>query len=147
MAASWKDRERRVTVYPYPGQAGVPVSFQRLQEHPTPFPGAADTVGYVVSLQASGYHALKVQGMALSRGASHAPVAIRTAVPARTRTSSLPSSSLDGRLPANAAMLAATAPLAAGTEYHVRISGYVQATAGGPWTRFRTRTWSFTTAA
>jgi len=53
---------------------------------------------------------------------------------------------VDSRLPANAAMLAATAPLAGGTMYHVRVSGYVQATAGGPWTRLRTRAWSFTTA-
>jgi hypothetical protein len=45
-----------------------------------------------------------------------------------------------------AAMLAAKAPLAGGTVYHVRVSGYVPATAGGPWTRLRTRTWSFTTA-
>jgi hypothetical protein len=41
-------------------------------------------------------------------------------------------------------MLAARAPLAAGTVYRVRISGYVQATAGGRWTRLRTRAWSFT---
>ena len=124
----------------------MPVSFDRLQEHPTPFPCAAATVGYVVSLQASGYHALKVQGMALSRGAEHAPVAIHTAVRSLTRTSTLPASSVDSRLPANAAMLAAKAPLAGGTVYHVRISGYAQATAGGPWSRFRTRAWSFTTA-
>ena len=146
MAATWKDRAKRVTVYPAPGQAHVPVSFDRLQEHPTPFTGAAATVGYVVSLQASGYHALKVQGMALSRGAEHAPVAIHTAARSLTRTSSLSASSVDRRLPTNAAMLAAKAPLAGGTVCHVRVSGYVQATKGGPWTRFRTRAWSFTTA-
>jgi hypothetical protein len=146
MAATWKDRAKRVTVYPAPGQAHVPVSFDRLQEHPTPFPGAAATVGYVVSLQASGYHALKVQGMALSRGAERTPVAIHAAARSLTRASTLPASSVDSRLPANAAMLAARAPLAGGTVYHVRISGYVQATEGGPWTRFRTRAWSFTTA-
>jgi hypothetical protein len=146
MAATWKDRDKRVTVYPAPGQASVPASFNRFQEHPTPFPGAAATVGYVVTLQASGYHALKVQGMAFSRGAGHTPVAANTAVRSRTRASTLPGSSVDSRLPANAAMLAAKAPLAGGTAYHVRISGYVQATAGGPWTKIRTRAWSFTTA-
>jgi hypothetical protein len=146
MAATWKDRDKRVTVYPAPGQKAVPVSFDRLQEHPTPFPGAAARVGYVVTLQASGYHALKVQGMALSRGAGRTPVAVATAVRSRTRASTLPGSSVDGRLPANAAMLAAKAPLAGGTVYHARVSGYVQATAGGPWTRLRTRAWSFTTA-
>jgi hypothetical protein len=51
----------------------VPVSFGRFQEHPTPFPRAAARVCYVVTLQASGYHALKVQGMALSRGAGRPP--------------------------------------------------------------------------
>jgi hypothetical protein len=146
MAATWKDRAKRVTVYPAPGQTRVPRSFNRFQERPTPFPGAPATVGYVVSLQADGYHALKVTGIAFSRGASHTPVAIRTAVAARSASSRLPRSAVDGRLPANAAMLAATAPLHGGTVYHVRVSGYVQATAGGPWTRLRTRAWSFTTA-
>jgi hypothetical protein len=97
MAATWKDRAKRTTVYPAPGQTRVPRSFDRFQERPTPFPGAA-------------------------------------------------ASAVDSRLPANAAMLAATAPLAGGSVYHLRVSGYVQATAGGPWTRLRTRAWSFTTA-
>ena len=46
----------------------------------------------------------------------------------------------------NAAMLAAKSPLAAGTTYNVRLSGYVQATKGAKWVQFRTRSWSFTTA-
>jgi hypothetical protein len=53
---------------------------------------------------------------------------------------------VDTSLPANAAMLAATAPLAPKTRYNVRVSGYVQATKGAKWVQFRTRTWSFTTA-
>jgi hypothetical protein len=68
MAATWKDRARRITVYPAPGQARVPRSFARFQERPTPFPGAAATVGYVATLQAGGYHALKVTGIAFSPG-------------------------------------------------------------------------------
>ena len=56
------------------------------------------------------------------------------------------SSSVDTNLPANAAMLAATAPLAAKTTYNVRVSGYVQAAKGGTWVQFKTRIWSFTTA-
>jgi hypothetical protein len=109
----------------------VPRWFARFQERPTRFPGAAATVGYVVTVQADGYHALKVTGIAVSRGAGHTPVAAHTAVAARSAASRLPRSAVDRRLPANAAMLAARAPLAAGTVYHVRISGYVQATAGG----------------
>jgi hypothetical protein len=58
----------------------------------------------------------------------------------------VPSSAVDTSLPANAAMLAATAPLAAKTTYNVRVSGYVQAAKGGTWVQFRTRVWSFTTA-
>ncbi len=55
-------------------------------------------------------------------------------------------SAYDPNLPANAAMLAAKAPLAPGTTYNVRVSGYVQATKGGKWVQFKTRIWSFTTA-
>jgi hypothetical protein len=55
-------------------------------------------------------------------------------------------SSVDTSLPTNAAMLAATAPLASQTKYNVRVSGYIQATKGGKWVQFKTRTWSFTTA-
>jgi hypothetical protein len=53
---------------------------------------------------------------------------------------------VDTKLPANAAMLAAKAPLAPRTTYNVRVSGYVQATKGAKWVQFRTRAWSFTTA-
>jgi hypothetical protein len=37
MAATWKDTTRQITVYPANGQTGVPISFNRCQEHPTPF--------------------------------------------------------------------------------------------------------------
>jgi hypothetical protein len=69
----------------------------------------------------------------------------RAAVAARSAASRLRRSAVDGRLPATAAMPAATAPPAGGAVYHVQVSGYVQAAAGGPWTRLRTRAWSFTT--
>jgi hypothetical protein len=153
MAATWKDTTKRITVYPAAGQTGVPTSFNRCQEHPTPFGGACDparpvqTVGYVVTLQADGYHAMKIQGIAFSKGSARVPVDIHRAVRYRTSRSTVPSSAVDANLPANAAMLAAKAPLAAYTTYNVRVSGYVQATKGGTWVRFRTRTWSFTTAA
>jgi hypothetical protein len=58
----------------------------------------------------------------------------------------VPSSAVHTSLPANAAMLAATAPLAPKTTCNVRVSGYVQAAKGGKWVQFKTRTWSFTTA-
>ena len=53
---------------------------------------------------------------------------------------------MDIILPANAAMLAATAPLDPRTTYNVRVSGSVQAAKSGRWVQFKTRTWSFTTA-
>jgi uncharacterized protein YkwD len=152
MAATWKDTTKRITVYPAPGQKDVPASFNRCQEHPTPFGGACaaasptQLVGYVVTLQADGWYAMKVQGIAFSKGSARTPVDIGRAVRYRTAKSSVPASAVDTNLPANAAMLAATAPLAANTTYNVRVSGYVQAAKGGKWVQFKTRTWSFTTA-
>jgi len=152
MAATWKDATRRITVYPAPGQSGVPTTFNRCQEHPTPFGGTCDPahpsqpVGYVVTVQADGYHAMKIQGIAFSKGSARAPVDIHRAVRARTSKSTVASSAFDPNLPANAAMLAAKAPLDAHTTYNVRVSGYVQAAKGGKWVQFRTRAWSFTTA-
>jgi hypothetical protein len=89
---------------------------------------------------------MKVQGIAFSKGSARTPVAIHRAVRYRTTKSSVPASAVDTSLPANAAMLAATAPLAAKTSYNVRVSGYVQAAQGGKWVQFKTRTWSFNTA-
>jgi Cysteine-rich secretory protein family len=152
MAATWKDTTKRITVYPAPGQKGVPTSFNRCREHPTPFGGACapsspvQQVGYVVTLQADGYHAIKVQGIAFSKGSARTPVDIHRAVRARSKKSTVPSSAFDPHLPLNATMLAAKAPLAPGTTYNVRVSGYVQATKGGKWVQFKTRVWSFTTA-
>jgi cysteine-rich secretory family protein len=152
MAATWKDTTRRITVYPAPGQTGVPASFNRCQEHPTPFGGACaaasptQLVGYVVTLQADGWYAMKVQGIAFSKGSARTPVDIHRAVRYRTQNSTVPASAVDTNLPPNAAMLAAKAPLAANTTYNVRVSGYVQATRGGRWVQFKTRIWSFTTA-
>jgi hypothetical protein len=152
MAATWKDTTKRITVYPAPGQTGVPASFNRCQEHPTPFGGTCDParpvqpVGYVVTLQADGYHAMKIQGIAFSKGSARAPVDLHRAVRYRTTKSTVPSSAVDAKLPANAAMLAAKAPLDPKTTYNVRVSGYVQAAKGGKWVQFKTRTWSFTTA-
>jgi hypothetical protein len=152
MAATWKDTTKRVTVYPASGQTSVPSSFNRCQEHPTPFGGTCDPahptqpVGYVVSIQADGYYALKIQGISLSKGASRTPVDIHRAIRSRTSKSTIPTSSYDLNLPLNAAMLAAKAPLAAHTTYNVSVSGYVQATKGAKWVQFHTRSWSFTTA-
>jgi len=76
MAATWKDTTKRITVYPASGQTGVPVSFNRCQQHPTPFGGTCDPthptqpVGYVVTIQADSYYAMKIQGISLSKGAS-----------------------------------------------------------------------------
>jgi hypothetical protein len=79
MAATWKDTTKRITLYPAPGQTGVPTSFNRCQEHPTPFGGRCDParptqpVGYVITVQADGYHAMKIQGIAAT-----APLAPKT---------------------------------------------------------------------
>jgi hypothetical protein len=143
LASTWSTQTKRLTAYPAPGQTAVPVSFDRLRERPAPFPAAADTVGYVVSIQADGYQALKVKSFTLTKGASHAPVAAHTAASSRTTTATV---ALDTNLPANAAMLAATGSLAPHTTYHVRVAGSVQVEQDGAWTTFPTRTWSFTTA-
>ena len=143
MAATWETPTRRLTAYPAAGQTGVPVSFDRLRERPAPFPAAADTVGYVVSLQADGFAALKVTTFSLAKGASRTPVAAHKAAGAPTTAAGV---ALDPNLPANAAMLAATGSLDPHTTYHVRVAGSVQVEEGGPWTAFRTRAWSFTTA-
>ena len=141
LAGTWQAPTKHLTTYPAPGQTGVPVSFDRQREQPSPFPGAAATVGYVISLQADGYAALKVKHITLTKGASHTPVAVHTAARFRTATSS---ASLDANLPANAAMLAATRTLDPHTTYQVQISG--QYDNGSAWTTFPTRTWTFTTA-
>jgi hypothetical protein len=152
MAATWKDTAKRITLYPAPGQRGVPTSFNRCQEHPTPFGGPCDParpvqqVGYVITLQADGYYAARIQGIAMVVRPSRARVAIHQAVRYRTSRSSVPRSAVDTNLPLNAAMLAAKAPLAPATTYEVRISGQVQATRGGRWINFTPRTWTFTTA-
>ena len=142
MAATPAPQSKRLTSYPAPGQTGVPISFNRLQEHPTPFPTAAKTVGYVVSIQADGDAALKLEDFSLSKGASHTPVAAHVAARFRTSTST---ASVDADLPFNAAMLAAARSLDPHTTYHVRASGSVKHHEGSAWTAFQTRTWSFTT--
>jgi hypothetical protein len=151
MAATWKDTTKRITLYPASGQKAVPTSFNRCQEHPTPFGGTCDPahptqlVGYVVTLQADGWYAMKIQGIAFSKGSARAPVEIHRAVRYRTTKSTVPSSAVDTHLPANAAMLAAKNPLAPATTYNVRVSGYVQAAKGAKWVQFKTRVWSFST--
>jgi hypothetical protein len=98
MAATWKDSTKRITVYPASGQKGVPASFNRCQEHPTPFGGVCATasptqlVGYVVTLQADGYYAMKVQGIAFSKGSARTPVEIHRAVRYRTTKSTVSAS-------------------------------------------------------
>jgi hypothetical protein len=152
MAATWKDVTKRITLYPAPGQTGVPTAFNRCQEQPTPFGGPCDParpvqqVGYVVTIQADGYHAMRIQGIAFSKGQARTLVGIHRAVRSRTAKSSVAASAVDANLPGNAAMLAATAPLQPATTYNVRVSGQVQATKGGRWVSFKTRIWSFTTA-
>jgi hypothetical protein len=100
----------------------------------------------VITVQADGYHAMKIQGITFSKASARTPVAIHRAVRHRTTKSTVPSSAVDTNLPANAAMLAATALLGPKTTYNVRVSGYVQAAKGGKWVQFKTRTWSSTTA-
>jgi hypothetical protein len=141
LASTWTPQTKRLTAYPAPGQTAVPTSFDRLRERPAPFPAAANTVGYVVSIQADGYAALKVTSFTLTKGASHTPVAAHTAAGSQAADVAL-----DSKLPANAAMLAATQSLDPHTTYTVRVAGSVQVEQGGTWTTFPSRTWSFTTA-
>ena len=114
MAATWKDTTKRITLYPAPGQTGVPASFNRCQEHPAPFDGRCDParpeqpVGYVIAVQADGYHAMRIQGIAFSkaRPAPRSPCTGPSAPLQQVERAQL----VDTSLPANAAMLAATAP-------------------------------------
>ena len=133
---------RVLTLYPGNRQTGVPVRFNRASEFPTPFRGARTAVvGYVVSVQATGWAQLKVSGMRLARGSQ--ALAIYRAV----HLAAVPAlrGSVDAELPANAAMMAATAPLAAHTRYTATVAGYVRVTSRAPWQPFR-RVWTFTTA-
>jgi hypothetical protein len=143
MASTWTPQTRQLTTYPAAGQTGVPVSFDRLRERPAPFPAAADTVGYVVSIQADGYYALKVKSFTLTQGARHTAVAAHVAAGSKTSAADV---ALDTNLSANTAMLAATGSLAPHTTYQVRVAGSVQVEQGGAWTNLPARTWSFTTA-
>jgi uncharacterized protein YkwD len=135
-------RARAITGYPGNGQTGVPTRFNRAGELPSPFRGARTAVvGYVVSVQASGYAQMKVSGMSLGRPHYPQPLyrAVRLAAVAGLR------GAVDTELPANAAMMATTAPLAAHTRYSATVTGYVRTSASAPWQGFRL-TWAFTTA-
>jgi hypothetical protein len=133
---------KTLTVYPAAGQTGVPVAFNRLLEHPTPFGTATSaTVGYVATIQAAGYNAMKVSRASLYRGTTSVPVYV--AVHAAATSALKPS--VDPELPATAAMLAARAPLAGHATYTVKVAGSVRATPTGTWSSF-SRSWSFTTA-
>jgi hypothetical protein len=132
---------RRIIGYPANGQVRVPTWFDRRTEAPRPFPGAATArVGYVVTLQASGWQAMRVSSMTLSRYGGRLPVyrAVGFPSPGLGR-------SVDRHLPGNTAMLAAKAPLSARTRYRVMVIGHVRAAPTAPWRRF-VRAWSFTTA-
>ena len=134
MVWPWEATQRKLTAYPVHGQTGVPREFDRRTEAPSPFRAACTAVvGSVVSLQASGYHALRL---------SAAPTLRRGGTSLAVYWSS---QKTDAHLPANAVMLAATSPLAARTTYTVTFRGHVQAQPGGAWQPF-TRTWTFTTA-
>lgn len=133
---------KAITPYPAAGQSGVPTAFNRLLENPRPFPTAtAAAVGYVVSVQAAGYQAMRVSRFALYRGKTAVPVYLGVRYAGATSMKKW----VDGQLPTTAAMLAARAPLAARTTYTAKVAGAVRATPSGAWTSF-TRTWSFTTA-
>jgi len=147
MVATWKDTTKRITVYPAPGPRpeGRPHRLQPLPGAPDPVrrrlrPGQPHPAGRLRGHR-PGRRVLRHEGPGhrLLQGLGRAPVAIHRAVRYRTTKSTVPSSAVDTSLPANAAMLAATSPLAAATTYNVRISGYVQAAKGGKWVQFKTR--------
>jgi hypothetical protein len=133
---------KAITPYPAAGQTGVPTAFNRLLENPRPFGTATTaTVGYVVSVQAAGYQAMRVSRFALYRGTTAVPAYLGVRYAGATSMRKW----VDSQLPATAAMLAAKAPLAARTTYTAKIAGAVRATPSGAWTSF-TRSWTFTTA-
>jgi uncharacterized protein YkwD len=134
MVWPWSATTKAITVWPLNRATGVAHSFDRRSEAPQPFRSArTSVVGPVVSLQASGYKAIRLTSTpTLRKGASGVPVYVST--PAG-----------DSYLPDNAVMLTAKAPLAAGTTYTVTIRGQLQAKTGARWNSF-TRTWSFKTS-
>ena len=134
-----KPQVARIVAYPANGQVRVPTSFDRRTEQPSPFPRATTPrVGYVVTLQASGWQAMKVSQLTLHRHGGRP-------VPAYPAARYGPSGWVDHNLPGNTAMLAAKAPLAPRTNYRVTVRGHVRAAPTAPWRPFN-RSWSFTTA-
>ena len=134
MVWPWSAKSQTITSWPLPRATGVARSFDRRSEAPSPFRSAStNVVGSVISLQASGWKSIRLVGTpTLRKGSSNVPVYVST--PAN-----------DAHLPDNTVMLAAKAPMAAGTTYTVTVRGQLQTKAGAPWTSF-TRTWSFKTS-
>jgi uncharacterized protein YkwD len=134
MVWPWGANRRVLTAWPLPHATGVARSFDRRSESPSPFASArTQVVGTVVSLQASGYHALRLTSRPTLAHGAHA-VGIYWS-----------NLGTDRNLPTNAVMLAAAGALGARTAYTVRMQGQVQSRPGGAWLPFA-RTWSFTTA-
>jgi uncharacterized protein YkwD len=133
MVWPWTAKTKALTSWPLPKATGVARSFDRRSEAPQPFRSSTTSVvGPVVSLQASGYKAIRLTSAPTLKKAGRG-VAVHVSTP-----------SSDSYLPDNAVMLTSKAPLSAASTYTVTIKGQLQATTGAKWTSF-TRTWSFTT--
>jgi hypothetical protein len=137
-----RDATRRITGTRPPARAACrPRSTaarapEPVRRHLRPGP-PSQPVGYVVTLQADGYHAMKIQGIAFSKGK---PRALRSpGRPRPTSKSTVASSAFDPNLPAKPPCCrqgpwTPTPPTTCAF-------GYVQA-AKGKWVQFRTRAWS-----
>lgn len=114
-----------VVVYPFSGQAKVPVNFLSDTESPDPVPGQNE-VGYPVSVHADLKSVLTVQSFTIK---PHGGAALSTRLLSKAN---------DADTPASAAAIIPLAVLAAGTTYDVSFSGTVDGVAVS-------RNWSFST--
>jgi uncharacterized protein YkwD len=114
-----------VAVYPFAGQAGVPVGVDSDSQVPDPVPGR-NRVGYPITVHANALSRLTVQGFSLTpRGG--AELAVRRL-----------SRADDALTPASAAAIVPLSPLSPATTYDVQFTGTVDGFAVQ-------RNWSFST--
>ena len=120
-----------LTLYPVPGQQGVPLDFDPAYESPNPMPGHT-LVGYPISIQVDDPYTLTVHSFGLHPVTSST---LGAALAAKLLTHAN-----DPETDASAAALIPLAPLSPSTTYEVVFSGAVSGSGVS-------RNWRFTTAA
>lgn len=115
-----------LVVWPYSGQASVPVNFLSDYESPDPVAGQNE-VGYPVSVHANINATVAVQSFTIRQHGASSDLTVK-----------LLAHSVDAETPASAAAIIPLAALKSATVYDVSFSGTVNGAAA-------TKTWSFTT--